>query len=256
MMYENLLNILNDPSAIELLESQKINIFDLNSNFYKDICFHFNSPNGKDATLQDRIKSFYPNITLCDAGCNNKGINFTTMQAECECIFQDLLDKNILGNNLIRNNILIKESLQEIADMINELNLEILACYKDLFDFVYFKKNRGGFIVIFLFILYTICIAFYSMNSKIKLIRNIYSLLEKYIFYNKHKNNNQNIINSPIKKNVNKDKRKDKYNGKYKNKKIAKKKYEINVINSDKYNNNKRNEKKQYNTQSKCINKI
>ena len=253
MMYENILNILNDPSAIELLENQKINIFDLNSDFYKEICFHFNSPNGQDATLQDRIKSFYPNIALCNVGCKNKGINLTTMEAECECIFQDLLDKNIFGNDLIGKNILVKESLQEIADMINEINLEILSCYKDVFDFEYFKKNRGGFIVIFLFILYTICVVFYSFNSKIKLIRYIYSLLEKFIFYNKKENNNQNIKSSPVKKNSNKDKSKDKYNGKYKNEKKVNKKYEIKDINSNKYNKNKRNEKKYYNTSDKEI---
>ena len=66
MMYENILSLLDDPLALQLLENQKINIFDENDAFYKDICFHFDSPNGKDATLQDRMKSFYPNVTLCE----------------------------------------------------------------------------------------------------------------------------------------------------------------------------------------------
>ena len=134
MIYENLLSLLNDPLALQLLEDQKINIFDLKDAFYNDICFHFNSPNGKDATLQDRMKAFYPYITLCDDGCKNKGVNLTTMKAECECTFQDLLSKNIYDNDLFGNNILIRESIQEIVNMINNLNVEILMCYKDVFN--------------------------------------------------------------------------------------------------------------------------
>ena len=212
MMYENILSVLNDPLALKVLENQKINIFDLNNQFYKDICFHFDSPNGKDATLKDRIKTFYPNITLCDAGCKNKDINLTTMKAECECIFQDLLSKNIFENDLFGNNVLIKESLEEIKDILNNLNLEVLMCYKDVFNYKYFKKNRSGFIILSLFILYSICIIYFYNKSKNIIIRYICSLTEKYLLqisknnYKpslKKKNKSQKITNCPIKKNNN-----------------------------------------------------
>ena len=193
IMYENLLSVLNNPTALELLQEQKINIFDLNSEFYNDICFHFKSPNGKDATLQDRIKTFYPDITLCDPGCRNKGINMTSLKAECECKFHDLLSKSILDNDLLGNNVLIKESLQEIADMINNLNIEVLMCYKDIFDIKYFKKNISGFIIITLFFFYSLCIMYYFLISKNKLIRSIYSLTQKFILY-LYKRNGNNII--------------------------------------------------------------
>ena len=163
-MYENILSLLNDPLALQLLEGQKIDIFDLNGSFYNDICFHFTSPNEKDATLQDRIKSFYPNVTLCDPGCKNKGLNFTTMKVECECTFQDLLSKNIYEKDLFGNNILMKESLEGISEMLNNLNVEILMCFKDVFDYAYFKKNKSGFIILAIFILHTIFIIFYYMK--------------------------------------------------------------------------------------------
>ena len=89
IMYENILNIIDDEYALNLLKYQKIDIFDLKNDFYNDICFHFDSPNGKDATLQDRLKTFYPNITLCDDGCRNRGVNLTSMEAKCECTFHD-----------------------------------------------------------------------------------------------------------------------------------------------------------------------
>ena len=205
IMYENILNILNNPLSLKLLAEQNINIFDINSKFYHDICYHYDSPNGKDATLIDRIKTFYPNITLCDNNCNKVGINFTTMKAECQCAFQDLLSKNIFQNDLIGNNVLIKESLEEVIEMVNNLNIEVMGCYKDVFTFIYFLKNTGGFIILGILILETICFIFYYLKSKRELIKYIYSLteifsLKKYkdkININEEKNK---IINPPKKK--------------------------------------------------------
>ena len=227
LMYENILSILKDPLAIKLLEEQKINIFDLNGEFYNDICFHFESPNGKDATLQDRIKSFYPNITLCNSGCKNKGINLTTMEAECECTFYDLLSKNIFDNDIIGDNVLVKEAIEGIIEMLSNLNIEILMCFKDVFDFNYIKKNAGGFIVIILFIIHTIFIIYFYSITKEQITRYIYSLTEKYIMY-LIKNDKTNKINSsfikknktiknPPKKKKNKIKRKSKFKPKDKN---------------------------------------
>ena len=197
IMYEDILSILKDPLAIKLLEEQKINIFDLTSDFYNDICFHFESPTGKDATLQDRIKQFYPNITLCNAGCKNKGINLTTMEAECECTFYDLLSKSIFDNDLIGDNVLIKETIEQIIEMLSNLNIGILMCYKDVFDFNYLKKNAGGFIVMILIIINTIFIIYFYSITKDKITRYIYSLTEKYILHIV-KNDKINTINSSI----------------------------------------------------------
>ena len=218
-MYGNVLPLVNDPLALQLLEDQKIDIFDLTGDFYNDICFHFISPNGKDSTLQDRMKAFYPNVTLCNEGCRNKGINLTTMEAECECIFQDLLNKNIFENDLIKDNIIIQESVQDFVDLINNLNVEVLACYKDVFNYYYFIRNRCNFIIMSLFVLYTICIIFYYTISKNETIRQICSLTDRYILQlskNKSPTLNKNIelAHCPVKKTKNEEKKKDDINDK------------------------------------------
>ena len=211
IMYENIFNILNDSSALSLLQNQKINIFDLKNEFYTDICFHFDSPNGKDATLQDRIKAFYPNVTLCDEGCKNKGINITAMKAECVCSFQDLLNNNNFINNIIGDNVLIKDALKEVMEMISNLNIEILACYKDVFTFKYFKKNLGGFIILILIFFQLISFIYFYLFSYQKLIRDIYFLTEQYILSKSNSNIiSKNIINPPKKQEV-------KYKLKYQN---------------------------------------
>ena len=203
MMYENILNVLNEPLSLILLKDLKINIFDLNSEFYNDICFHFDSPYGKDATLQDRIKTFYPNITLCDSGCKNKGINMSTYEAECECTFQDLLSKSIFQSELLGDNILVKETLQEIMEIIYNLNLEILACYKDIYNFNYFIKNVGGFIITGLILIQTICIIYFYTKAKYELVKYIYSLTETFIMF-KSKNSKPKNLSNPLKRKENK----------------------------------------------------
>ena len=220
IMYENILNILNDPTSLQLLKEQQINIFDSNDIFYTDICFHFDSPNGKDATLQDRIKTFFPNVTLCDGGCKNKGINLTTMKAECECTFQDLLSNDLFQNDLIGDNVLVKEALEEIAEIMSNLNIEVLLCYKDIFNFYYFKKNIGGFIIITLIIIQTLCFIYYYQISYNKLLRNINDLMKISIKHiNLSKSSTESKKNPPKKKEINFDKKKNKFYNKITNNK-------------------------------------
>ena len=100
---ESVLNQLNnsdiDLYSILYLANQDINIFNLSDSFYKDICYHYDSPNGKDVPLNDRIKSFYPNITLCDSGYRRKGINLTTMESICTCKFNDIMKNELIEGN-------------------------------------------------------------------------------------------------------------------------------------------------------------
>ena len=53
----------------ELIAVQGIDIFDKDSAFYTDVCFIYDSPNGRDATPTDRLNTYYPNISLCETGC-------------------------------------------------------------------------------------------------------------------------------------------------------------------------------------------
>ena len=197
-MYENILTLLKEELVLKLLQEQKIDIFDLSNDFYNDICFHYESLNGKDATLQDRIKVFYPNVSLCNNGCKSKGIDLNKLEVGCECAFQDLLSKDILENELFRDNILIKETVKEVSQIISNLNLEVLSCYKDVFDFKYLKKNIGGFIILGLFLIETFCFIYFYSLSYSRILRYIYSLTEVYI-----KSENKIIIQDLLKEKTN-----------------------------------------------------
>ena len=96
------------------LTSQGINIFDINDPFYTDLCYDFENPLKKDIPLNDRVKYLYPNISLCDEGCQYKGINLEDMTSTCDCKFND-----IANNNIIKDNEIMNEAFGEIFDFIN-----------------------------------------------------------------------------------------------------------------------------------------
>ena len=100
------------------LASQGINIFDLNDPFFTDICYDYDNPLKKDIALNDRVKDMYPNVTLCDEGCEYKGINLTDMTSTCDCKFNDI------ANNALQNEIM-NEAFGDVFDLINSSNIMV-----------------------------------------------------------------------------------------------------------------------------------
>ena len=217
-VHENLYSLLNEndtnyESLIDLI-NQNINIFDPEDDFYTDLCFYFISPIKKDIPVRDRLEEFYPNISLCDAGCKTTGIDFTTKEALCDCNFKDIL------NNGIGNNELIGETTSEILEVINNSNIEVLKCLSKAFN--YFDKNYGGFIVIALTIVSIIfTILFYKLRFfGIKIY--IFEITKNYLsFLDQNSVGNRRLL-SPPKKNENDEQEKKTENEESKNKFIRK----------------------------------
>ena len=188
-------NSLFDKESIFALLGQDINIFNINDAFYTDICFHFISPNGKDIPLKDRIHSFYPNITLCDEGCINKGVNLDTMESICECKLNFILNNNIVGGKAF-----IEYKFGELTDFISNSNLDILKCYKDLFKIEYIKKNFGEIMIILLiFIEIILALIFWTKEIK-NIIKYLNYLLKYFVYYtknNKYENKGNNLKIKP-----------------------------------------------------------
>ena len=193
---ENLINYLKDNKNLVL--QQKIDIFNLNSSFYTDICYHFESPNGKDVTLKDRILSFYPNISLCDNGCEYKRINLETLKSECECKIKNFVNKYLL----INESPISETKLADLLKLIKESNLLVLKCYKDLAYSKYYKNNKGSFIIFSLIFIQILCTIIFKYRDLFKIKKYIFILTQQYIQYI-HKNKSNIIFYPPIKKNNN-----------------------------------------------------
>ena len=130
---ENILAMLDEKSEnYELqkaLTDQGINIFDLNDPYYKDTCYDFDNPKSRDMALSDRIKETYVNVTLCDDGCINTGIDLVNKVATCDCKFNE-----VTNNDLIHENQALEFLVGEFFDIINSSNILVFRCYK------YFNK--------------------------------------------------------------------------------------------------------------------
>ena len=178
----------------EEIAKQGINIFDLNDPFYTDICFMYDSPNGKDATPNDRMKAYFPNISLCDekAGCTPKSINLTTFEVVCNCELNDIMNNPNVGQKIL------DEGFGEILEIIDESNIQIFKCAKDVFVFKHLVKNSGTYITLGIMLAQILCTVFYYVFSYNSMLRYLYYLSEykcslieqKYL--NKANNNNKN----------------------------------------------------------------
>ena len=164
------------------LTSQGINIFDINDPFFTDICYDFDNPLKKDITLNDRIKAVYHNATLCDKGCENKGINYENMSVQCDCSFNDLANSDIIQNNYFLSN-----TLGELLDLIGSSNIMVFKCTKYIFR--YFEKSVGGFISLCLIAAHISMVLLYFIIGKIKLRIYIFSLTNSYLLFLKKTKN-------------------------------------------------------------------
>ena len=189
------------------LSKQNINVFNKSSDFYNDICFNYESPNGKDIPLKDRLKEFYPDIILCDEGCLITGVNLTSLTVLCQCKFSDGLNGNILTQNAF-----VSKIIDEIGDIFLESNLLLLQCYKNVFSYKYFIKNTGGFIILTLISLLTLNFLMFTFIYYKKMNKYIYMLMQIYFssFNKKYFINNKINIASYMKTSPPKKKKKKK----------------------------------------------
>ena len=175
------------------LTSQGINIFDLNDPFYTDICYDFDNPLEKDIPLNDRIKDIFPNVTLCDEGCQYKGIDLANMTATCDCKFND-----IANSNLMKDNEVLDSAFGQIFDIINSSNILVFKCFKYIFK--HFARSIGGWISLVSICAHIGLTLTFFLSSSITVNKYLFSLTYNYISYIKNFNkNNQNV---PPKRNL------------------------------------------------------
>ena len=186
---KNISYFLGDEKFKWLME-QNIDFLNITSLFYNNICYQFKSFNEKDITLKDRIINFFPNISLCDIGCEIEKINYDTKIISCKCnitYFSKIDEIKVLDYELIL-------SYSDLITFLKENFLSLLFCYDNLFNYKYFFKNIGGIILFITIIVQIICTIFFFINGFDKINKYIFYVMESYIRLNK-KNNNNNSLN-------------------------------------------------------------
>ena len=167
----------------EKIAAQGIDIFDKDSAFYTDVCFMYDSPNGKDATPSDRLNAYYPNISLCETGCTYDQVDLTTMEVSCKCEYSDIMTSTGVGEKLL------EDSFGEVFEMIENSNIVIFKCGSDVFVAKHFFKNAGSYIVLGIMIAQGSCVVIYYLLSYNPMMRYLYYLSEYQCSIIESKNN-------------------------------------------------------------------
>ena len=129
-----------DISFISSFQDSNIDLFNLDNEFFTDICFSY-SYSENDVVLEDRIKDFYQNYSLCDDGCTYNDINLEYMTITCDCDVKT----NLTTTQKVIN-------LKQIKDVDKSSIFEIIRCYNLVFSF----KNKLNNIGFWIFLILTI----------------------------------------------------------------------------------------------------
>ena len=257
------LNSLNIDYA-EYFKKQGYDIYDINSNFYYDVC----SPvyyEENDITINDRNLEVYPsNISINKNNCTYKSANLENKTFLYECDFTEYYQCETLENENDND----EQEPKFINYFFDLINYKIIFCTEIIKHFKNYKNNIGviiSSIIFFINIIFTIIFFSYDLRkirfniykdiqSNIKLQREIIQKEKKHKISIKE-NKNEKIKNKENKKNKKEEKVKEKINNKNnkkdKNKKKDKKENRKEIKdknqkdkNKNKYNNNKKKNKK------------
>ena len=191
---------LND---IKLMADEGINLFDISSPFYNDLCTHYPDILNKDIPLNKRILAYYPDIKLCDENCELISIFLNNLTSKCECIVsKDIINKN---EKMDREDFYKKE-IGELEELIYSTNINVVKCYKELFVKKYFIKCYGSFIILGFILIQIICTIFYFCKSKLHLRKYFFSIINKYLNFLKDKQQKNDIQKYILKKPLSKGK--------------------------------------------------
>jgi len=208
-----------------------IDIYNISSDYYNNICSKTLSDSNIDIPLSDRKNIFIDNnMTLCEEDCTLIEYNKTMEKAICSCLIKIKLP-------FIEDIKFDKDKLyKSFSDINNVINIKIMKCFKNVFIIKNLIKNYGFYILMSILLLFFIILFLFYCKyySKLKKEINLIISAKKYFFnQEKKKTTKINRINSSRNKKKginlntnkhNKDKNKKNDKNKTKEKKIKYKK--------------------------------
>ena len=169
-----------------------IDKYNSSSDYYNNICSKTTSKRGTDITLNDRkIEFINNNMTLCEENCDLIDYDYRLKKAKCSC----LIKIKIPFIEEIKFD--MKELLYRFKDIRNLLNLNVMKCFKNVFN-KSIKSNYGFYIIILIFMLYLICLIIFTFQSFYMLKHDIANIL----FSLKIKEQNKNLKFLNLKQNL------------------------------------------------------
>ena len=182
----------------EKMKESGYDMFNINDPFYQDICTPFDSANGTDILLSDRINFIYNNDdTQCQPNCQLSQYSLETKYLNCSCSANN--EKDTSDTNDKEEKFSAKKIYESFYEVLKYSNYDIIKCYNLLLNINVITINIGSIVVIIYFSCYLICMLIYINRGLIPLriqLRNDINKNDKII-----KKEILNISYPPVKKN-------------------------------------------------------
>ena len=168
-----------EGDGVSLLLSSNItkneDYYNLNSDYYNDICCTTTSDDGTDVSLLDRKQNFADNNeSLCEEGCVFVKYHYDKDKAECSC-------KAKTETSLVSEIKINKDVLYNFVNIKKIINFDIMKCFNLLLDRKGIVKNIGLYVFLPTFIMYFICIIIFYKKEYILLRKNINAIIKAKI---------------------------------------------------------------------------
>ena len=164
--------------SISVKIDDKIDKYNISSDYYNDFCTKATSESGADITLKTRRNEYIDkNMSLCEENCDLIEYNFNKEKAKCSCDIK----LNIPENYDIKFN--KNDFFKSFTDIKNIINLKVIKCYKIVYKIKNLKNNYGFYIIGFIIILFFITLFIFIIKSfhvLIMEINNIVLAIKKY----------------------------------------------------------------------------
>ena len=100
------------------------------------------------------------------------------MTAICECKYKDYTEDDADYEDNI-----YKDMVNQVNNILNQVNLAVMGCYKDLFEYDFFISNTGGIILLILIIITIVTLIIYYKSSLFLINKYIYNVAHNYLLY-------------------------------------------------------------------------
>ena len=152
--------------SVKIKISENIDILNISSGYYNDICYTTTSDSGTDITLDDRKKQYMKrnNIIICQEGCDFSSYDYANQVANCSC------DVKESSSSFADMDINTTKLYEKFIDIKNILNLKLMICYDVLFIKDGLLHNIAFYAIIIIIIFHFVTIIIFY-NNKIYIIK-------------------------------------------------------------------------------------
>ena len=157
--------------SIPIEINENLDKLNISSGYFNNICYAAKSDYGSDIILKDRQKEFIEkNKTICQEDCIFSEYDNTTKKAKCLCKVEES------SSSFAEMKINTTKIYQNFINVKKIININIMVCYKELFNKKGVINNIAFYFIMPIFIFHIIVIIiFYHKQKKIinKEIKNI-----------------------------------------------------------------------------------